>query len=96
MIATLALWRLKWQLLSARVLLWTASAGRPVAPTPETHRYFADLYYCIAAHYERTGKQEAAERYLTIADRHAAAGGPHDLPPAASMAMPVPHDDDVA
>ena len=96
MIVTLALWRLRWQLASARVLLWLASAGRPVEPTVETHRYFADLYYCIAACYERAGKAKKAQHFVAIADQHAAAGGPYDLPPAASMAMRVPEDDDVA
>lgn len=95
MIVTLALWRLRWQLASARVLLWFASAGRPVEPNAETHRYFADLYYCIAACYERAGKAKKAERLIAIADRHAAAGGPYDPPPAASMSMPMPDDDDV-
>ena len=76
MIATVALLRLKWQLLSARALLWAASAGRHVEPTPETHRYFADLYYCIAAHYERKGKAKRARRYRELAERHAAASGP--------------------
>ena len=96
MILTLALLRLKWHLASARLLLWAASAGRPVEPTAETHRYFADLYYCLAGIYERTAKYDKAQRYLALADEHAAAAGPPDLPPAASPAMPAPHDDDVA
>ncbi|HEV7766038.1 MAG TPA: hypothetical protein VGQ76_13620 [Thermoanaerobaculia bacterium] len=85
--------RLHWQLAWSRVLLWIASFGRPVTPTPEVHFYLADLHFQLAFAYEALGRAMKARRHRAIANQHAAAGPPADLPPAVAVAMPVPPDD---
>lgn len=89
---------LQWQLAWSRALLWIASFGRPVTPTPEVHYYLADLHFQLASAYDALRQPEKAQRHRAIANKHAAAGPPADLPPAVAVAMPVPLDppDDAA
>jgi hypothetical protein len=84
---------LHWQLGWSRVLLWIASFGRPVEPTPEVHYYLADLHFQLASQYDALGRTVKARHHRDIANQHAAAGPPGDLPPAVAVAMPVPPDD---
>jgi hypothetical protein len=79
-------------------LLWIASFGRPVVPTPEVHFYLADLHFQLAFEYDAMRDAAKARHHRAIANQHAAAGPPADLPPAVALAMPVPVDppDDAA
>ena len=71
-------------------LIWVARAGREAELTPEVHLYLADLHYRFAFEFEAAGKKKLARRHRVIADQHAVAGPPPDLPPAVAMAMAVP------
>lgn len=88
-------WRLRFDLLSVRALLWLAGAGRIGDPTPEVHRYLADRYARLAAYHEGKGHQASARRLWDSAEFHFGLAGPDadpdGTPPAAAMAMPVPN-----
>ena len=86
----LKLLRLRIELLSARALLWLASAGRDVELKPETSLYLADLHFRVAAAYKDGRKFVLSRRYRTLANKYAAAGPPQPPRPAAAMAMPIP------
>ncbi len=47
-------WRLRFDLLSARLLLLIAGAGRTGDPTPEAHAYLAHCYVRLAAYMTAT------------------------------------------
>lgn len=82
---------LHWQLAWARVLLWIASSGRDVEPTPEVHLYLADLHFRLADTYDAAGRTRLASKHRVCANKHAVQGPAPELPPAAAMAMPIPH-----
>lgn len=83
-------WLLSLDLLSARLLVWVATAGRDAELTPEAHRYLSDRYHRLA-HYHRTrGRLDKARRVQARADDHYDAGGGDGPPYAAAMAMPRP------
>ena len=87
-------WHLRFDLLSAQVLLWLGGAGRIGDPTPEVYRYLADRYARLATYHESRGRRAAARRFWDSAKFHfRLAGpdpGPDDAPPAVAMAMPIP------
>ncbi len=85
-------WRLRLDLLSSKLLLWLAGAGRTGDPTPEVHRYLADRYARLANYHEGRKHSTAARRLWDIARFHFSLAGPDpdDLPPAVAMAMPIP------
>ena len=86
-------WRLRADLVSARVLLWVASAGRRGEPTPEVHLYLFHRYWYLADHYAHHGKIRKARRLRAKATAHfkrGGGGGPGGPPFAAALAMPRP------
>lgn len=78
---------LTWDLVSARVLIWLASIGRPCELTPEGHWYLFDRYRRLAAYHRQRGRLAKATRYEAKADEHDVGD---DGPYAAAMAMPRP------
>jgi hypothetical protein len=83
--------RLAIDLLSARLLVWLASAGQQAELTPSAHLYFSDRYSRLAGWHERRGMLRRATRLRAKAEHHRQAGGGEDGPPyAAAMAMPRP------
>ena len=84
--------RLRLKLGWAYALLWVAGAGRTGEAKPEVHLYLADLHFRLAAAFDASGKRSAAERHRRIANAHAGAGPPPELPPAAAMAMACPRE----
>ena len=78
-----SLWRICADLLSARALIWVASAGRSAELRPEVHLYLYDRYWRLSVQYERRGKARLAERYRVKAERHYGLSG-HDGPPFAA------------
>lgn len=84
-------WALAADLLTARVLVWIARAGRDVELTPETHLFFADRYEQLALYYRRRGEVRKTRQFERKAREHFRDGGGLDGPPhAAAMAMPRP------
>jgi hypothetical protein len=78
--------------LSAKVLVWVASAGRDAELTPEAHIYFFDRYRRLAQYHRVRGRLGRAKRLQAKADAHYEASGGGDGPPyAAAMAMPRPN-----
>ena len=76
---------------SARILVWIASAGRDVELTPEAHLYFFDRYRRLAEYHRARGRIAKAQQLQVKAEEHYHAGGGSDGPPySAAMAMPRP------
>ena len=92
--STDSLWSLRFDLVSANVLVWIASIGRDADLLPETHRYFFDRYSRLAQAYSRRGREARAQALRARAEEHYRAGGGAgggDGPPyAAAMGMPRP------
>jgi hypothetical protein len=81
--------QLRYDLASARVLLWVAGAGRRGEMRREVHLFLADRYGRLALYYRSQGNVRKANRIDARAAWHYAAGGPPP-PSAAAMAMPIP------
>jgi hypothetical protein len=79
-------------LLSARLLVWLARAGKQADLTQPAHLYFSDRYRRLAEWHERRGRRQKAARLRARAEHHRQAGGGEDGPPpyAAALAMPRP------
>ncbi len=83
-------WRLRFDLVSTRTLLWFAAAGRTGEPTPEVHRYLSDRYARLARYHERRGHERAARRLWESAEFHWQLAGPEGPPPAVAVTLPLP------
>ena len=83
-------WRLRYDLLSIRVLLAVANARQLGSPKPEVHLFLADRYERLADHHGRLGARIRAQHLAEKARWHYAQAGFDDFPRAAAMAMPVP------
>jgi hypothetical protein len=83
-------WRIAFDLLSAKLLVWVASVGRDAELTPEAHMYFFDRYRALAEFHRARGRHAKARRIQAKADEHYRAGGGDEPPYAAAMAMPRP------
>jgi len=89
--ASVSPWKVRLDLLSARILVWIASAGRTDELRPEVHLFLYDRYWRLSTYYEQRGKPGRAERYRTKARRHYDCSG-HEGPPfSAAASMPLPH-----
>jgi hypothetical protein len=88
------IWKLHGDLITARLLLWIAGAGRTGDPTPDAHRYLANLYAAFAECYKQDNNFVAVRKYSTNAAFHFRLAGPEidpdNNPPAAALAMPIP------
>ena len=80
-------WRLRADLLSARLLLALSLAESRGELRPEVHRFLAERYEALAAHWRRRGWTAHAAGLARKAQLHAAAGA-DDPPPAAAMGLP--------
>jgi hypothetical protein len=85
-----SLWSLRFDLMSANVLVWIARIGRDPELLPETHLYFFDRYSRLAQVYSRRGSQARAQALRERAAEHYRAGGGDGPPYAAAMGMPRP------
>src|SRR5262249_18433580 len=82
-------WPLRFDLMSARALVFIASAGRSAELTRDAHLFFFDRYQRLAQVHLAQGHRAASERLQARADEHERAGG-GDPPHAAAMAMARP------
>jgi hypothetical protein len=82
--------RLRADLVTARILVWVARAGRDVELTREAHLYFFDRYRRLSEYHRRHGHEARARRLQAKADEHAPSGGSTGPPYAAAMGMPCP------
>jgi hypothetical protein len=83
-------WEIRFDLISARALLWVVTASCPGEVEPEVHRYLGERYRRLAAHHFRHGRRRKGERLEAKARWHLRLGGGDDIPPAAALAMPAP------
>jgi hypothetical protein len=84
------IWWLRWDLLSAKALVWALTSGRDVELNSETHYFFYDRYRRLAEHHRLRGRWTLARRLGAKADEHYRATGYDGPPYAAAMAMPRP------
>src|SRR5262245_21187371 len=82
--------RVRYDIGSARALLWLVTAGRSASIRPEAHLYMAERYARLALRYENEGSLKRAARLRRKAERHYRMGEPEGPPPAAALAMPIP------
>ena len=81
---------IRFDLITANVLVWVARVGRDADLTTEAHIYFFDRYQRLAEHHRRRGHSGRARRLQEKADEHFALGGGDGPPYAAAMGMPRP------
>ena len=77
-------------LLSAKLLVWIASAGRSAELTLDAHLYFADRYTRLARVHRAAGHAGRANGLERKARAHLDSAGLDGPPFAAAMAMPRP------
>ena len=82
--------RLRYDLLSVRVMLLLVGSIRHEDLKPDVHLYLGDRYERLADHHARRGLRARARRLSDRARWHYAQAGFDDPPKAAAMAMPVP------
>ena len=80
-------WLLSWDLVSAHVLIWLASVGKPCELTREGHWYLFDRYSRLADYHRQRGRLAKATHYEAKASEHSV---DDEGPYAAAMAMPRP------
>lgn len=85
-----SIWRLRVDIVSARILLWFAGAGRTGEPNPGAHLYLADRYSWLAERYRQRREIQKSERFAVKASWHFSAAGRDDPPAAVAVAMPIP------
>lgn len=83
-------WRLRYDVLSVRVMLLLVGGIGQEDLKPEVHLFLGDRYERLADHVARRGACERASRLSDKARWHYAQAGFDDFPRAAAMAMPVP------
>jgi hypothetical protein len=81
---------LRVDLITAKVLVWVASAGRDAELTTDAHIYFFDRYQRLAECHRQRGHGANARRLQAKADEHYRLGGGDGPPYAAAMGMPRP------
>lgn len=81
---------LRFDLITAKVLVWVATVGREADLTSEAHIYFFDRYQRLAEYHRQRGHDSRARRLQCKADEHLAPGGGDGPRYAAAMGMPRP------
>ena len=77
--------------ITGRVLAWTATWGRDAELSDEAHIYFFDRYRRLADYHRARGHHARAAHLRAKAEEHWRPGAGPDGPPyAAAMAMPRP------
>ena len=84
-----SVWRLRWDLLWGRLLLWVTHAESRGELRPEVHRFLADRYARLAEDRHAHGRTNA-DRLAARARHHAERAGDDDRPPACAMGLPRP------
>jgi len=77
-------------LVSAKILVWIARAGRDGDLTAAAHLYFFDRYQKLADYHRQRGRLARAHALQQKADAHYRLGGGDGPPYAAAMGMPRP------
>jgi hypothetical protein len=90
--STDSLWSLRFDLVSANLLVWVASSGRDAELRPETHLYLFDRYSRLAELQRLRGREARARILRAKAEEHYRAGGGDGPPYEAAMGMPRPRD----
>jgi hypothetical protein len=85
--AHLSVWRLRYDVLSTRLLLAATLAEARGELRPEVHGFLADRYARLAAHWRRAGWHAHAAALGRKAAHHAEAAD-DEPPPAAAMGLP--------
>lgn len=83
-------WRLRYDIATARLLIWVANPTGRAPLQPEIHLYLADRYGRLSRHHANRGRPARAQRLADRSAYHYDLGGGSAPPPAAAMAMPVP------
>ncbi|HSL78273.1 MAG TPA: hypothetical protein VK877_01315 [Pseudolabrys sp.] len=83
-------WKLSFDLWSAKVIVWAATVGRDAVLTHEAHLYFFDRYHRLAEAHRMRGNVVKAARLDAKAEEHWGNSGGDGPPFAAAMAMPRP------
>jgi hypothetical protein len=83
-------WRLRYDVLSVRVMLLLVGGITQADLKPEVHLFLGDRYERLADHLARRGSMDRANRLSDKARWHYAQARFDDFPRAAAMAMPVP------
>jgi hypothetical protein len=83
-------WRLRYDVLSVRLMLLLVGRVSQEDLKPEVHLYLGDRYERLADHHARRGLSSRAIRLDDKARWHYAQAGFDDFPRATAMAMPVP------
>jgi hypothetical protein len=82
-------WRLRYDVLSVQLLLVASQAEARGELRPEVHRFLAERYERLSAHWRDAGWPRRAAALARKARRHADAAG-DDPPPAIAVGMPRP------
>jgi hypothetical protein len=85
-----SLWSLRFDLLSAKLLVLIASLGQDADLRPETHLYFYDRYWRLAQVHSQHGHAAKARVLRAKAEKHYRASGDDGPPYAAALGMPRP------
>jgi hypothetical protein len=85
-----SVWSLRFDLVSAKLLVWVVSLGRDAVLRPEADLYFFDRYMRLADVYDHRGNHAKARRLRAKAADHNPVGGGSGPPYAAAMALPRP------
>jgi hypothetical protein len=83
-------WRLRYDVLSGRLLLFLAQAEARGELRPDVHRFLAHRYDRLAAHWRSAGWARHAASLAVKSRRHVEAAGDDDPPPAVAVGMPRP------
>jgi hypothetical protein len=83
-------WRLRYDLMSARLLLAVSQAEARGELRPEVHRFLADRYAQLARHWRQRGWRAHAAALGSKAEWHADRSGHDDPPPAIAVGLPRP------
>ncbi len=83
-------WQLRYDLLSAWLLLSVSQAEARGELRPEVHCFLADRYARLAEHWRRRGWRAHAAALESKADWHADLAGHDDPPPAIAVGLPRP------
>ena len=85
-----SIFRLRTDVMTARLLVWVASVGRESELTSEAHLYFWDRYRRLADYHRKRGHEAKARQLQAKADEHHRLCDGDGPPYAAAMAMPRP------
>ena len=84
------IWRIRYELAYVHaILLFLRGAGWS-EPSYGLCQFFVDRYLRLHKHYQSRGRAKRARRFLALAEKYWLMVSPHEPPPSAALAMPVP------